>query len=170
MTTEFFAERFPDALILGIELVKHVSDEAAHRVSKYIPRVLILNEAIGWPEGESIAHIDDCSSVSTLTPYQDRLTTAITVNVKSLDTILRHVGMDNRTIDFAKIDIEGAEMLLLKGGNEWLKRTRCFIVECHSEEAIETFYKLQGFYVKPLFSEPQYANHLLAINQRLQFA
>ena len=164
MTTEVYAERFPQALVLGVELVKHVSDEAARRVSKYIPRVLILNEAIGWPEGKSIAHIDNCSSVSTLTPYQGRPTTPVQVNVRSLDTILKDIGMDNFIIDFVKIDIEGAELLLFSGGNKWFDRTRCFIVECHSEEAIEIYSNLEKFTVKPLFSNPKFGNHLIALN------
>ena len=161
-TTLFYAEQYPDATIIGVELDRHVADLASERVEKYRDRVFIVNEAIGWPEGEHVAYIDSCSAVSTLTPYQGRMTTTVTVDVISLDTFLVVYDLDE-PIDFMKIDIEGAETSLLNT-TKWLELVKVFIVECHTDEAIETFLNLDGFTVRPLFSNPKYKNHLLAIN------
>jgi FkbM family methyltransferase len=124
--------------------------------------VYILNQAIGWPEGWATAHIDPTSSVSTLTPYQHRDTSGRKVRVLSLDSVLDLEGFD--TVDFMKIDIEGAELLLLES-TEWLEKTKTFLVECHSEEAIERYKNLEGFRVEPLLDDPAWGNHLFAKRQ-----
>lgn len=161
-TTEFFAERFKDARIIGVELVNEVAIEAANRVSKYGNRVSILNEAIGWPEGKFTAWVDECSTVSSITPYQDRSTYPISVDVISLNNLLEREGIEE--VDFMKIDIEGAETMLLQS-TEWMSKVKCFIVECHNEQVIEDFYNIDEFKVKPLFEDPKFANHLIAVTK-----
>jgi len=159
-TTQFFADRFKDAQIYGVELDRLIAWRTAERFLEDI-RISIFHTAIGWPEGEQTAYIDTCSAVSTLTPYQHRETSYITVDVLSLDSFIERQNIS--LIDFIKIDIEGAEMMLLDGPRNWMDNTKCFIIECHSEQAIKRFSKLGGFTVRPLLPEPQYGNHLLAV-------
>ncbi len=158
VTTEHYAKMFPKAHILGIELDQEVARRAATRVKDY-SNVHIFAQAIGWPEGIATAYIDYTSTVSTLTPYQSRGTSAVQVDVKSLDSVLDM--FDISRVDFMKIDIEGAEMMLLESTN-WLKVTKAFLVECHSEEAIQRYKNLEGFRVRPLLDDPLWGNHLFA--------
>lgn len=157
-TTEFYAKTFPLAYILGVELDSGVARQAATRLREY-PNTHIFSQAIGWPEGRGTAYIDYTSTVSTLTPYQNRQSSAIEVNVRSLDSVLRLFGINS--IDFMKIDIEGAETMLLES-KKWLDITKTFLVECHSQEAIKQYSELDGFTVKPLLEDPAWGNHLFA--------
>ncbi len=158
ITTEHYAKMFPKASILGIELDQEVARRAAARVKDY-SHVHILAQAIGWPEGIGTAYIDYTSTVSTLTPYQSRGTSAVQVDVKSLDSVLDM--LDISSVDFMNIDIEGAQMMLLESTN-WLKVTKTFLVECHSEEAIQRYKNLEGFRVRPLLDDLAWGNHLFA--------
>jgi FkbM family methyltransferase len=158
-TTEHYCKMFPNARVMGVELDIDVGDIAAQRIWKYGSRAYILNQAIGWPEGWGTAYIDSSSTVSTLTPYQSRTTTERKVRVLSLDSVLDIE--DFQTVDFMKIDIEGAELSLFES-TEWVDKTTTFLVECHSEEAIWKFSTLKGFEVLPLLSDPAWGNHLFA--------
>ena len=55
----------------------------------------------------------------------------ITVETVSLDAFAR--GREVLPIGILKIDVEGAELEVLRGANEILPATRQIIVECHSK-------------------------------------
>lgn len=57
---------------------------------------------------------------------------SITVETMRLDTILRKLGVSN--VDFMKIDVEGAEMNLLKGSTETIKTKPTIIMETWSSK------------------------------------
>jgi FkbM family methyltransferase len=72
--------------------------------------------------------------------YEDRFEIVETV---SLDDLSRELSL---SFDCIKIDVEGAELEVLKGGNETLKRTREVILEYHSEELLRQCQKLLTSY------------------------
>jgi len=59
----------------------------------------------------------------------------ITVKTKTMDDVYP----DDRSLDFVKIDVEGAEYLVLEGGKETLKRCRPYIVFEHGRGAAEYY-------------------------------
>jgi hypothetical protein len=40
----------------------------------------------------------------------------------------------NKNVDYIKIDVEGAELKVIKGGVETLKKCKLAIIECHFDE------------------------------------
>ncbi|MDW5564236.1 MAG: FkbM family methyltransferase [Methanomassiliicoccus sp.] len=59
----------------------------------------------------------------------------ITVRTKTMD----EVYPEGRSLDFVKIDVEGAEYLVLEGGKETLKRNQPYIVFEHGRGAAEFY-------------------------------
>lgn len=54
---------------------------------------------------------------------------SIEVEADTLDHMLEELGI--KRVDFMKVDVEGAELEVLEGAREILKRTRKVVVECH---------------------------------------
>ena len=48
----------------------------------------------------------------------------------------------NKTVDYMKIDVEGAELKVFKGGLNTISKCKYVIVECHFEKDWEEFYDL----------------------------
>lgn len=80
----------------------------------------------------------------------DQFKDYIKVQADTLDNIVK--AWDR--IDFTKIDVQGAELQVLKGAEEMLKKTRKIVVETHysGERAlypkVSTFLKTRGFTVR----------------------
>jgi FkbM family methyltransferase len=55
----------------------------------------------------------------------------------SLDSYFKNINLD-----FIKIDVEGAELQVIEGGIETLKKCKLAIIECHFEEDWEDIYNL----------------------------
>jgi hypothetical protein len=56
------------------------------------------------------------------------------VRALSLTTLLRE---RQTTVDYLKIDIEGAERVLLANGADWAQDVRCVKVELHGDYTVE---------------------------------
>ena len=48
----------------------------------------------------------------------------------------------NKKVDYIKIDVEGAELKVIKGAIETLKKCRLVIIECHYDEHWEDIYQI----------------------------
>ncbi len=53
----------------------------------------------------------------------------IVVKTTTIDALIDELGVD--CVDFVKMDIEGAEEVLIKSHNSWTKRVRAILVELH---------------------------------------
>jgi FkbM family methyltransferase len=53
-----------------------------------------------------------------------------TIESITLDTLLK----DEPKIDFIKIDVEGADLLVLEGMKKTIKKTKSFLLECHFDK------------------------------------
>ena len=66
------------------------------------------------------------------------------VEVDTLDNILHNIGFSNIKIDFMKIDVEGAEVEVLKGAEGALKRTSYLQIEVFKDNVEEVRRILKG--------------------------
>ena len=63
-----------------------------------------------------------------------------TVDCATLDYIFTEKL--NVKVDACKIDVEGAEVLVLKGADKFLKSLKCAFVECHTKETYQEIVKM----------------------------
>lgn len=98
------------------------------------------------PEGNPAA--------DTVFPTADRR--AMRVPMRRLDGVLKEERLG--AVDHLKIDVEGAELMLLAGARETLARTRRVVMEVHPErldpEAVLSVLKSAGFSCQTLSEKP----------------
>ena len=105
------------------------------KLNKLHPKVMTFNVALGDFEGRTMLYIENwLASSSTLfnswhKDYGHSL--SIPVRIIRLDNLLKSLGIDR--IDMAKIDVEGAELMVLRGAMESLRThlIRKLIIEVH---------------------------------------
>ena len=57
----------------------------------------------------------------------------ISLNSNNATRYLNNTMLSNVVFDFAKIDVQSAEVEVLSGATEFLKTTRKLVVECHHD-------------------------------------
>jgi len=105
------------------------------KLNKLHSKVMTFNVALGDFEGRTMLYIENwLASSSTLfnswhKDYGHSL--SIPVRIIRLDNLLKSLGIDR--IDMAKIDVEGAELMVLRGAMESLRThlIRKLIIEVH---------------------------------------
>jgi len=75
-------------------------------------------------------------------------TESVTVSALTMEDIMRHAGID--AIDVLKMDIEGAELLILEERPAWLQKVRVLLAELHGPRQDEMLRWLgeMGFHVE----------------------
>ncbi len=132
-----YAELYPDAHILGVELDPNNAEMARRNLDQYGSRCSVLTAAIWWHEGtvqyggtreHSFKVIQDTGQ---LTPQGDN---AI-AKAMTMDNVLDILGVDR--IDFLKVDIEGAEFEIFRNSPSWLMAVDSINVEIHDGDRID---------------------------------
>jgi FkbM family methyltransferase len=130
----WFANVFPDARIVAVEPDASNAALARANLCPYGERVRVVEAAI-W---------DRPTGLVLDRTYRDGREWSVTVreagageapDTRALDiaSLLAEEGMP--TIDLLKMDIEGAERVLFRHrSDEWLRRTRNYVVELHDKE------------------------------------
>lgn len=84
-------------------------------------------EVLNWDYSSSLLEVKrDIDTVSSILNLEVNQT--INCQVKMLDNILQDVNW-NEAIDLLKIDVQGAELMALKGAEQTLKRTKMIFTE-----------------------------------------
>jgi len=99
--------------------------------------VVTLRRAAYESDGTSILHRSVGSGGHSLVRVSEETTGEIEVPTITLDTLARMFDLDR--VDWVKIDVEGAELAVLKGANNALRMVKSLIVEVWSENANEVF-------------------------------
>ncbi len=133
LTMADLAVRFPAARILGVEIDRENAALARRNLAPWSDRCEIVQAGV-WPEdgelryhrlagGTSGHHVADVPEGA----LSEGVATAPAI---SPATLLARSG-PGTVVDFAKVDIEGAERELLRAGTEWASRVRAITVEVH---------------------------------------
>lgn len=109
-----------------------------------IARTTIIEAAVGPQNGTlNLRYGSDptCSSLEGTSMHSNEHT--VPVQVLSMPTVLNKLGWPQ--IDLMKVDIEGAEEMLLSTDNDWLRAVRTILIEIHPNT---TFERISG-YLRP---------------------
>jgi FkbM family methyltransferase len=83
----------------------------------------------------------------------------IDVEADTLDNIVDDVGLD--TVDFVKIDVEGAEGLVIKGAERTLRKSRTILIEIWPENTwIISYLQALGYKLTKVIDHYAYKNYL----------
>ena len=95
--------------------------------TKFFPYVETYELAVWKEKGSVTFHEHSTPTGHSLIPLSLRKTETI-VQTDTLDNLFKDV-----VFDFAKIDVQSAEVEVLSGATEFLKTTRKLVVECHHD-------------------------------------
>jgi FkbM family methyltransferase len=134
LTMSHFAYLFPDARIAGVELDSENAVLCRTNIAPWRDRCTVLHAAIWSGNGELRYHREPSEAWA----YRVGIPgdgEPVTVEARTLDAVLESVA-PNETVDYLKIDIEGAEQNLLQSGGEWTERVRMLKVETHEPYSV----------------------------------
>ena len=147
--------------ILFIEANPVVFERLQANMAAY-PNVQTVNCAITNHNGTidlRVTSFDQSSSILPLKHHQDIYpniteTHQVTVQSRTIDTLLQERGLNPSDFNILNIDIQGAELLALQGATNWLKYVEVINTEVNYEELyegcalidqIDEFLKTPGF-------------------------
>lgn len=128
LTVARYAAAFPQARISAVELDAANADLARNNVIAFAPRCEVITGAV-WVEDGTIQYvIDEGMEHGAHVTGGTAGSRTRTSPAWSLNTLLK----DDARVDFIKMDIEGAEALVLRQNTEWAGKVACLKVECHT--------------------------------------
>ncbi|MGB3534837.1 MAG: FkbM family methyltransferase [Microcoleaceae cyanobacterium] len=135
-----------------LELQKTLLIEANPIVFKRLARaveqeknVIAVNCAISDYNGTATLHITSLEQSSSILPLkqvsqyypQIQETEQISVPARNIDSLLQELKLNPQNFNLLNIDIQGAELLALKGAQNWLKHVEAINTEVNYEELYE---------------------------------
>ena len=127
LTLVSYAALFPGASMLGIELDRGNYELCVRNTDIHRNRCSVMNGAVWSVGGLRLPYGGSENWGYGIGIEGETIGTAGTYTIANL---LDH--MQWSTVDFMKVDIEGAEKEIFKDGSSWARRVRCLKVEVHS--------------------------------------
>ena len=132
-TAAHYAALCPRGRIICVEMDAGNAALARENLRSFGDRCTVIHAA-AWSEDSELTYSGTEEWGFRVSDLEGQTTTpagAVTQRVRalSIETILRESGVDR--IDFAKIDIEGAEASIIRADAQWLRRTGTIILEYH---------------------------------------
>jgi len=164
----FFTNKYPNAKIISIEPEMsnfHLLEEN----TRNFDNIIILSHAISNISDQELYIVDKGYGNSGF--MTESLAQPINkesedlIKTISIDEIMNRYSYDY--IDIVKIDIEGYEKELFQSNTDWLKYTKCLIIELHDwmkQGCSTSFFKAIS---KHDFSYMHYGENLVFINNKL---
>jgi len=145
----FFAQRFPQALIIAVEPEATNFRLLCHNTAGY-PNIRPVQKAL-WPRRTHLAIENVAGQPDAFRVTECPTVDACTIPTCTIDDLLREAGAQQ--LDLLKLDVEGAEKELFEdpGRESWLAKTRAVIMEPHDwfkpgcTEAVEHAIAGRGF-------------------------
>ncbi|MES2304449.1 MAG: FkbM family methyltransferase [Gemmatimonadota bacterium] len=120
-----FAARWPDAQIVGVEL-EPANFALARRNCAHRPNIDLRNGAL-WGSSGSVAVVNPDADAHS---FRAEMSAGATdIRAYRVGELLDTLGWD--TVDLVKLDIEGAERVVLGDADAWLPRVHHLLVELH---------------------------------------
>mgnify|MGYP006308535241 CR=1 FL=1 len=121
----FFKQSFPDAKIVAFEPDKSVFKILKNNIDQFnYNDIEIINKAL-WDNNNPIEFMPEGADAGRIA-FNGEITNTIRVETTKLSKYL------NNKVDFLKIDIEGAELRVLKEARNKLKMVERIFIEYHS--------------------------------------
>lgn len=141
-TSAYFLSRFMGARLTALEPNLESYQLAQNNLAGYGDRVVLMQRAL-W-EVECIVHLAGQETGASVSDH------GFAVETTTIPGLLNQMGVDQ--LDLVKMDIEGAEITVLKSGvNGWLKQVRVLLLETHGKEIEDTVIPLlreEGFRIQ----------------------
>ncbi len=134
--TRSVAAIFPNAQIVLAEPNPYLHNQIERNISKIQPKPILLNVALGELKGEGALKIwgDKYSDTgaSLLEHVEGKAKKTIPIKVDTLDNISEKLNLNP---DLIKLDLQGGEVLAIKGGSKVLRNAEFVILEFGCLEA-----------------------------------
>jgi FkbM family methyltransferase len=129
LTIAHFATLYPDARIIGAELDPANAELAQANTRPWADRCHVVAAAV-WIEDGAVRYIEkhgrEVSHAIASGPEATATAAAI-----SIDSLINQAVGESGGVDYVKMDIEGAEVEVLRNGASWANRVRAIKVEIH---------------------------------------
>jgi FkbM family methyltransferase len=171
------SRRFEHFRIVAVE-PHPISYSVLERKIKGLANVVLLKEAVYVKDNETIFYLGSLHRSSSITPTEHHvrggLLSGEIINIKTvrIDSLIRRLKLER--VDLLKMDIEGAEYIILTDPTLDLSVVENMIVEVHysyrSKESVEIIRALaqKGFKIAPLYPDnTSWAYHLVAFRGNL---
>ena len=127
MATLAFAEQFPNAKLISVEPHPDSARLLRHNLASLGERATVLESAVSDRAGKMrLSVAAEAYNASLVRESSD----GIEVDVVTMDDILNQEQLQR--IDILKIDIEGAEKMLLAHSPAWLRKVDLLLIELHN--------------------------------------
>jgi len=150
--TAIFAELFPEAQIYAFEPLPDCFTELQQIAERY-EKVKIFNLALGnseescefnkssWAPASSLRSMGELHKQNY--PHSAR-TEKVNVPIKQLDRVLEGINLSGNTL--IKIDVQGFEDEVIKGGRDTIGKAKVLIIECSFKSLYENEPMFHGIY------------------------
>ena len=122
------AAQFPQARIIAVEPHPETAAVLRHNLGCLGDRAKVWEAAVSDQAGTMRLSLANENYNASLVRESEH---GVDVRVVTMADVLAAEGVDR--IDVMKIDIEGAEKMLLSGSPEWLKRVDLILIEMHGD-------------------------------------
>jgi FkbM family methyltransferase len=134
LTVADLAVRHPGARVLGVELDRSNAALAARNIAPWRDRAEVLHAAV-WTSGGEVAYTglvsEEWGYKVVESPEAGAATLMGTAPALTMPELLDRVAPGG-TVDYVKMDVEGAEEQLLADAAAWAPAVRCIKVEVHA--------------------------------------
>jgi FkbM family methyltransferase len=129
-TVAHFAQLWPDATIVGVELDPENARLARANVARFGERCTIVQAAIAAADGE----LRYTPSPGEEWGYRAGAAGTSVVPALSLETLVAGLPCD---VDYLKVDVEGAEAEVFRTGGDWANHVRVLKCEVHPPYTVD---------------------------------
>jgi FkbM family methyltransferase len=149
-TVKALREVGEEGLVIAIEPEER-NFELLKRNTRGYKNVKLVKKAVGDKTGRAILYISELSGEHSI-KRSSRAMKSIDVEVDTLDNMLSSLGVSK--VDFLKIDVEGAELEVLRGASGYLSEGKIRKVAvaayhyCEEHKEVEDFLSYHGFLVE----------------------
>jgi FkbM family methyltransferase len=132
-TMAHLACRYPQASIVGVELDAENASLCRQNILPWKERCRVVDGAV-WAEDGEVQYERRKGAEDGFvagSPSQENSREMQTAKAISLNTLVAAVCTSGQIIDYIKMDIEGAELEVMRNNTEWAARVRCIKIELH---------------------------------------
>ena len=137
-----------NGLVIAIEPEPRNLELLKRNVQKY-DNVIVIDKAVGNRKGKTKLYLSETSCEHSII---NRGARSIQVEIDTLSDILSGLGISR--VDFVKIDVEGAELEVLKSAGNYLKKIKKISIAAEhywgEQDNLESFLKSNGFSTKKI--------------------